>query len=163
MAPSTIIIYVNLFVIVITIIMGSRETIDVLNVVHSDMHMEKFIRTSCNMTLYLQVCVLLLSSTRGPLNPKQSDLVNAVMHMSLINAHSMSVWSVSLKTKISRMNKRKKAMLKDNMENFRTTTYQIHQSLAEMKHPLKRNTFNTQMSTALTKEDSCIDNFQVAK
>lgn len=109
--------------------------------------------TTCtwrNLSLYPRVCVSLLSSYRGPLKPKKSDLVNAVMHMSLINAHNMFVWSMSLKTKISRMSKRKKAMLKDSMENFGTTTYQIHQSLVEMKHHLKRNTFNTQMSTALT-------------
>jgi pectinesterase inhibitor-like protein len=130
--------------------MGLGETIDVLNVVHNDMHMAEFIRTLCNMTLYPRVCVSSLSSYRGPLKPKKSDLVNVDVYMSLINAHNMFVWSTSLKTKISRMSKRKKAMLKDSMENFRTTTYQIHQSLVEMKHHLKRNTFNIQMRNSLT-------------
>jgi hypothetical protein len=103
--------------------MGLGETIDVFNAVHNDMHMAEFIRTSCNITLYPQVFVSSLSSYRGPLKPKKIDLVNAVMHMSLINSHNMFVWSTSLKTKISRMSKRKKAILKDSMENFGTTTY----------------------------------------
>nr|ABK22757.1 unknown [Picea sitchensis] len=165
MAPSAII----LSVIVMTAILASGAATKVLNPVHSDAQMAEFIRTSCNVTLYPQVCVSSLSSYAGPLKPKQSDLVNAAVQVSLVNTHNVSVWAAGLKTRRATMSKREKAALKDCMENFGTTMDQIHQSLAELKH-LRRNTFKIQMSNvetwmsaALTNEDSCLDGFQVAK
>jgi len=162
MAPSAII----LSVIVMTAILASGAATKVLNPVHSDAQMAEFIRTSCNVTLYPQVCVSSLSSYTGPLKPKQSDLVNAAVQVSLVNTHNVSVWAAGLKTRRATMSKREKAALKDCMENFGTTMDQIHQSLAELKH-LRRNTFKIQMSNvetwmsaALTDQDSCLNGFQ---
>lgn len=139
------------------------------NPVRRDKHMADFIKTSCNVTLYPQICVSSLSSYAGTLKPKQSDIVNAAVQVSLVNVHNVSVWAAGLQTRRTTMSKREKSALKDCMQNFRTTTDQMHQSLAELKH-LKRTTFKLQMSNvetwmsaALTNQDSCLDGFKVAK
>lgn len=165
MAPSATV----LSVIVMAAILGSVAATKVVNPVHRDTHMAEFIKTSCNVTMYPQVCVSSLSSYAGTLKPKQSDIVNAAVQVSLVNAHNVSVWATGLKTRRTTMSKREKSALKDCMQNFQTTTDQIHQSLAELKH-LKRNTFKLQMSNvetwmsaSLTNQDSCLDGFKVAK
>jgi hypothetical protein len=57
----------------------------------------------------------------GPLKLKQSNLVNVVMQVSLVNSHNMSISTMGLKTKRSTMSKREKATFEDCMENFETT------------------------------------------
>jgi len=129
---------------------------------HTDI--AEFIKTSCNVTRYPQLCVSSLSSYGGLLKAKQSDLVNAAVKVSLLNARNVSVWATGLKARGAVKNE--KAALKDCIRNFRDTTYEIRGSLAELKH-LKSYTFQIQMSNvqtwmsaALTDQDSCLSGFQ---
>lgn len=128
----------------------------------------EFIKASCKVTLYPQLCVSSLCSYAGPLRPKLSDLVNAAVIMSLLNARNVSVWAARVGSArgATEISEREKAALNDCMENFGDTTDQIRDSLAELKH-LRRITFmfqmsnvETWMSAALTNEGSCLDGFQ---
>jgi pectinesterase inhibitor-like protein len=131
---------------------------------HTDI--AEFIRTSCNVTLYPQLCVSSLSSYAGRLKAKQSDLVKAAVTVSLLNARNVSVWAAGLKAGGAMMSETENAALKDCIGNFRDATYEIRGSLYELKH-LKSYTFRFQisnvqtwMSAALTDQDSCLNGFQ---
>jgi pectinesterase inhibitor-like protein len=156
-----------LSVILFTAILPSAATEGVkypLYYTHTDI--AEFIKTSCNVTRYPQLCVSSLSSYGGRLRAKQSDLVNAAVTVSLLNAGNVSVWAAGLKARGAMQNESEKAALKDCIGNFRDSTYEIKGSLAELKH-LKSYTFQFQMSNvqtwmsaALTDQDSCLSGFQ---
>jgi pectinesterase inhibitor-like protein len=156
-------------VVVIAACLGSAAATKPLNHVHSNTHIVEFIKTSCNVTLYPQLCVSSLSSYAGSLKATQSNLVNVALQVSLVTARNVSVWAAGMKSRRAMMSKRERAALGDCIEDFGDTADQIRQSLAELKK-LRRNTFKFQMSNvetwmsaALTNEDSCLDGFQVAK
>jgi len=154
-------------VIVIAVILASAAaTNQKANRLYSHEDIAEFIKTSCNVTLYPQVCVSSLSSYPGSLKAKQSDLVKAAVTVSLLNARNVSVWAAGLKARKATMSKSESAALKDCIGNFKDATYEISGSLAELKH-LKPNTFQFQMgnvqtwmSAALTDQDSCLTGFQ---
>jgi len=169
MDSFAIILSVILFAVILPSAASTTDQDVKYPVYYNHKDIAEFIRTSCNVTLYPQLCVSSLSSYAGSLKPKQSDLTMAAVTVSLVNARNVSVWAAGLKTRRATMSKREKAALKDCVENFGDTTDQIHQSLVELEH-LRRNTFKFQMSNvetwmsaALTNEDSCLDGFQVAK
>jgi len=131
---------------------------------HTDI--AEFIKTSCNVTLYCQLCVSSLSSYAGRLKAKQSDLAKAAVVVSLSNARNVSVWAAGLKARGAMMSQRENAALKDCLGDFRDTTYEIKGSLVELKQ-LKPYSFKFQMSNvqtwmsaALTDQESCLNGFQ---
>lgn len=154
------------FIILVFAIMAGSATTQDVNPQHSDRDVAEFIKSSCNVTQYPQLCVSSLSPYVGSLKPRQSDLVKAAMNVSLLNARNVSVWADGLKTRRSKMSERERAALEDCIQNFEDTADEIYQSLTEMQH-LSQNAFNLQMndlqtwmSAALTYEDSCLGGFQ---
>jgi len=102
--------------------------------------------------LYPQLCVSSLSSYPGPLKPKKSDLVNAAVTVSLVNARNVTVWATGLKTrKAGTMSKRESAAFKDCIQDFKDT------------FKFQMRNVETWMSAALTDEDSCLNGFQDLK
>jgi pectinesterase inhibitor-like protein len=158
-----------LSVIVFAVILASAgATADVNGSYYNHTDAPELIKTSCNVTLYPQLCVSSLSSYAGSLKAKQSDLVKAAVTVSLVNARNVSVWAAGLKARgaMMMMSKRESAALKDCIENFRDATYEISGSLVQLKH-LNPNAFKFQMSNvetwmsaALTDQDSCLNGFQ---
>lgn len=101
-----------LSVIMFCVVLASATTTtDVNGFYYSQTNMEKFIKTSCNVTSYRQLCISSLSSYMGPLKVRQSDLVKAVLMVSLVNARNVLAWVADLEAKES-------AALKDCVENF---------------------------------------------
>ncbi|GLJ13673.1 hypothetical protein SUGI_0217900 [Cryptomeria japonica] len=127
-----------------------------------------FIKSSCNVTRYPDVCVKSLRPYAAALRAKQSqsELVKAAVKVSLVYAQNSTAWTVTLSRTSRSLSKTERSALKDCVQNFGDTSDQIRQSLTELKH-LKRGTFKFQMSNvqtwmsaALTNEDSCLDGFR---
>ncbi|GLJ13595.1 hypothetical protein SUGI_0216050 [Cryptomeria japonica] len=130
-----------------------------------------FVKSSCKITPFPDVCVASLSSYAARLeaDKSQSELVMDAFKVSLSNAQPMTAWAVTLYRRTPGLNKRERAALNDCVKDFGDTSDQISQSVAELKH-LKPSTFKFQMSNvqtwmsaALRDEDRCLEGFQVAR
>ena len=136
----------------------------------NETNIAEFIKSSCKVTRYPQLCVTSLSSYAGSLKPTLSDLVKAAMNVSLVEGRTVSVWAADLEKKgtTTTMSERERAALHDCIQNFNDTVEEIQKSLSDMEQ-LKRGNLNPQMndmqtfmSAALTDQDSCLNGFQAA-
>jgi len=125
----------------------------------------EFIRSSCKVTRYPQLCVLSLYPYAGSLEPRLSDLVKAAMNVSLGSARNVSNWATALKKGKPNITEEESTALDDCIDDLEYTTEQIQQSVTEIEQ-LKNITFKSQitdiqtyLSAALTNEDSCLDRF----
>jgi len=124
-----------------------------------------FIKSSCNVTLYPQLCVSSLSPYAGSLEPRLGDLVKAAMNVSLDSAHNVSDWAGGLKKDNPNITEEESTALDDCIDDFGYTNVQIQQSVTEIEQ-LQQMTFKSQiddiqtyLSAALTNADSCLESF----
>ena len=98
------------FIVFCVVVALATTTTDMNGFYYSQTDMAKFIKTSCNVTLYRQLYILSLSSYVGPLKARQSDLVKEAMPVNLINARNVLAWAAGLEA-------RERAVLRDCVEN----------------------------------------------
>lgn len=156
-------------IILVSAIMASATTDQEVNRQHSDTNIVEFIKSSCKVTRYTQLCVSSLSPYAGSLEPGLSDLVKAAMNVSLLNARNACVWAANMEKTSAIMSEKGGAALHDCIQNFEDAVDEIKKSLREMEQ-LRSNTFHSQvndmqtfMSAASTDQDSCLGGFEDVK
>ncbi|KAL5810945.1 hypothetical protein ACOSQ4_027513 [Xanthoceras sorbifolium] len=125
----------------------------------------EFIKTSCGVTRYPEICYETLSSYATTIQTSPKELANAALHVSLEEAESTSALVLKL-SKGNDSKPREAGAVKDCVENMRDSIDELQQSLIAMKDlrgpdfDLKMSDVMTWVSAALTNEDTCMDNFE---
>lgn len=125
----------------------------------------EFIKTSCRVTLYPDLCYNTLSSYASTIQTNPAELANAALSVSLNEAKSTSALVLKL-SKGLELRPREAGAVKDCVENTRDSVDELQQSLQAMKDlkgpefEFKINDLQTWVSAALTNEDTCMDNFE---
>ncbi|KAI9161319.1 hypothetical protein LWI28_016312 [Acer negundo] len=126
-----------------------------------------FIKTSCGVTRYPDICYETLSSYARTIQTSPKELANAALSVSLKEAQSTSA-SVLKLSKGHDLRPREAGAVKDCVENMRDSIDELQQSLIAMKDlhylgpefELQMSNVMTWVSAALTNEDTCMDNFE---
>ncbi|KAF6139406.1 hypothetical protein GIB67_026248 [Kingdonia uniflora] len=135
-----------------------------------------FIRTSCNATLYPDLCYASLSRYTKSVRQSPAQLARIAVTVSLAKAKQMASYVTNISHHATNsgtsMNPRVVSALKDCFSMFSDTVYQIKLSLNEMHNLTSTSTggnesfkfrmsnVQTWMSAALTNEDTCTDGFE---
>ncbi|KAJ4954300.1 hypothetical protein NE237_011083 [Protea cynaroides] len=126
---------------------------------------KEFIKTSCKVTLYPDLCFQSLSAYAHSVHMNPGRLAKAALAVSLKEARSASDTVANL-SKEHDMSPREAAALADCKETIGDCIDELKQSFGEMKH-LEGPDFNrklgdiqTWVSAALTNEDTCMDGFE---
>lgn len=133
--------------------------------VKSNSSSTEFIKTSCRVTLYPDLCYNTLSSYASTIQTNPTELANAALSVSLNEAKSTSALVLKL-SKGLELRPREASAMKDCVENTRDSVDELQQSLQAMKDlkgpefEFKINDLQTWVSAALTNEDTCMDNFE---
>ncbi|PIA63837.1 hypothetical protein AQUCO_00201280v1 [Aquilegia coerulea] len=129
-----------------------------------------FIRTSCNVTLYPDICYNSLSRYANAVKYNSGRLARIAMSVSLAQARDMltHVSSLSRQTNSGGAAAEPKtiAALHDCYETFDDAVDQMQRSIKEMSHlgtgeklSFHMSNVQTWMSAALTNEETCTDGF----
>lgn len=151
--------------ILISVIPGSAATNDV-NPPHRDNKIAEFIKTSCDLTDYPELCVSSLSSYEGSVKPTLSEMAKATAYVSLVHVRNASFWASGVITRNANLSQGEREALGNCIENFQDIADELRGSLEGLNH-LRRNAFDSQMddllsgmNAAFTDEDSCKDGFK---
>ncbi|KAJ4706204.1 putative 21 kDa protein [Melia azedarach] len=126
---------------------------------------DDFVKSSCGVTLYPDLCYETLSAYASTIQTSPRELANAALNVSLNEAKNTS----ALVLKLSRereLRPREAGAVKDCVENMRESVEELRQSLQAMKDlegpefEFQMSNIQTWVSAALTNEDTCTDNFQ---
>ncbi|XP_043718086.1 pectinesterase inhibitor 7-like [Telopea speciosissima] len=125
----------------------------------------EFIKTSCGVTLYPDLCFQTLSAYATSVHGSPRRLAQVALKVSLRSDRSSSDRVVSL-SKENEMSPREAAAVADCVEMIGDSMDELQQSLKEMKHLSgpdfyqKLSNIQTWVSAALTNEDTCMDGFE---
>ncbi|XP_059657466.1 21 kDa protein-like [Cornus florida] len=128
-----------------------------------------FIKASCKVTSYFALCVHSLSSYASTIQQSDQQLTQASLSVSLARARLAAVY-VSKMTKTSGIKPREYQAVKDCIANIGDAIYELNNSVQELGHMGKAgaqdfewhmSNVQTWVSTALTKENTCLDGFAV--
>ncbi|XP_059655155.1 21 kDa protein-like [Cornus florida] len=128
-----------------------------------------FIKTSCRATSYPALCVQSLSSYASTIQQSDQQLTQASLSVSLTRARLAAVF-LSKMTKTSGIKPREYQAVKDCIANIGDAIYELNRSVQELGHMGKAgaqdfswhmSNVQTWVSTALTKENTCVDGFSV--
>lgn len=130
----------------------------------------EFIRTSCNATLYPELCYASLSTYANTIQQSPAHLAGVAVAVSLASARQMASYLANLSRQADQVEAPgTAAALDDCLSTFRDAVDQIGGSLKEMKRLKAGGSFRfrmsnvqTWMSAALTNEETCTDGFQDA-
>ncbi|KAK2653568.1 hypothetical protein Ddye_013424 [Dipteronia dyeriana] len=127
-----------------------------------------FIKTSCGVARYPDICYETLSSYARIIQTSPKEFANAALSVSLKEVQPTSA-SVLKLSKGHDLRPREVGAVKDCVENMRDSIHELQQSLIAMKdlvHYLgpefefQMSNVMTWVSAALTNEDTCMDNFE---
>ncbi|KAF6174686.1 hypothetical protein GIB67_008741 [Kingdonia uniflora] len=125
----------------------------------------QFIKTSCGVTLYPQLCYDTLSSYSSTIQTSPKLLVNTSLTLTLIEAQSSSSYILKL-SKGHGMKPLEVAAVGDCIEEMGDCVEELQKSLDEMTRlrggpdfDFLLSNMQTWVSAALTNEDTCIDGF----
>ncbi|XP_047330305.1 pectinesterase inhibitor 9 [Impatiens glandulifera] len=141
--------------------------------VAGDSNATDFIRTSCNDTLYPDVCYTSLAGYANAVQQDAAALVTIALTVTLSNAHQMSIYTLNLTRSPDYVSDRRStAALRDCVSLFKDAVCQVRDSIKQMKElgqtgggasfesvRFGLSNVQTWMSSALTNEDTCIDGF----
>ncbi|XP_042511104.1 pectinesterase inhibitor 7-like [Macadamia integrifolia] len=125
----------------------------------------EFIKTSCGVTLYPDLCFQSLSPYASTVHMSPSRLAQVALNVSLRSDRSTSDMVVSI-SKENDTSPREAAAVADCVETVGDSIDELQQSIGEMKHLhgpdfyQKLGNIQTWVSAALTNEDTCMDGFQ---
>ncbi|XP_059655154.1 21 kDa protein-like [Cornus florida] len=137
--------------------------------VATDSSTTNFIKTSCRATSYPALCVQSLSSYASTIQQSDQQLTQASLSVSLTRARLAAVF-LSKMTKTSGIKPREYQAVKDCIANIGDAIYELNRSVQELGHMGKAgaqdfswhmSNVQTWVSTALTKENTCVDGFSV--
>ncbi|KAK7398892.1 hypothetical protein VNO78_10066 [Psophocarpus tetragonolobus] len=124
-----------------------------------------FIRSSCNKTLYPDVCFTSLSPYANAVKQNQGELARVAIGVSLSKVHGTASYLSNLTEDGS--SRRGVLALHDCLSNLGDAVDQIRGSLKQMRHIGVASSFlfqmsnvQTWMSAALTDQETCTDGFQ---
>ncbi|TMW86650.1 hypothetical protein EJD97_021059 [Solanum chilense] len=126
-----------------------------------------FIKTSCRITTYPQVCVTSLSVYAPTIKRSPQQLAQTALSVSLDRAQSAHTFITKL-NKFKGLKSREYAALKDCLEEMSETVDRINKSVKELKRmgssrgkdvQWHMSNIQTWMSAAITNENSCADGF----
>ncbi|XP_057977499.1 21 kDa protein-like [Malania oleifera] len=123
-----------------------------------------YIKTSCNFTLYPQLCYSSLSKYASEIQTSPKRLACTALSVTLEDAKSASTTLKEL-SKSQGLRSKEAAALKDCVELMSESVDELQESLEEMGHikapdfELKMNNILTWVSAALTDDDTCMDGF----
>ncbi|OVA19376.1 Pectinesterase inhibitor domain [Macleaya cordata] len=130
-----------------------------------------FIRTSCNATLYPDLCYTSLSGYSNAVQQNPGQLARVAIRISLSKAHQMTSYISNITNQTHFGSDPKTiAALHDCHSTFNDAVYQIKRSLKQMFHlnhgggsfRFLMSNVQTWMSAALTNEETCTDGFELA-
>lgn len=127
-----------------------------------------FIRTSCNATLYPELCYTSLSAYNNTIQRSPGHLARVAIAISLCKARHMASYVANLSRQADYgAAPRTAAALHDCFSTFGDAIYQIRGSLKQMRQLKVDESFRFQMSNvqtwmsaALTNEETCTDGFE---
>ncbi|XP_050224199.1 21 kDa protein-like [Mercurialis annua] len=125
---------------------------------------DDFIKTSCGVTRYPELCYQTLSSYANTIQDDPLQLANAALNVTLKSAKSTSE-NVLKMLKAHNMPKEAGA-IKDCVQNMKDSVDELQESLMMMRDldgpdfEMKMSNIQTWVSAALTDEDTCMDGFQ---
>ncbi|ESR53625.1 PMEI domain-containing protein [Citrus sinensis] len=124
----------------------------------------QFIKTSCRVTTYPDLCITTLSgyATKIQASPKllASTALSVALKTALVTSTTMNKLSKS-----QGLNPREAAALYDCVDQLRDAVDELQNSISEMgrnersNFALQMNNVQTWVSAALTNEDTCMDGF----
>ncbi|KAL5721883.1 hypothetical protein ACHQM5_005469 [Ranunculus cassubicifolius] len=127
----------------------------------------KYIRTSCNVTLYPSLCYASLSKYAKSIQSDPAKLARASLSVSLSKARHMVTYVVNLSRQTNSAEPKAAAALKDCYSVFDDAVDQMQRSIKEMKYlssgeqlRFQMSNVQTWMSAALTNEETCTDGFE---
>ncbi|KAJ8770080.1 hypothetical protein K2173_010125 [Erythroxylum novogranatense] len=139
---------------------------------HSRNNATDYIRSSCNATLYPEVCYSSLSRYSSAVQQSPGRLARVAIGVSLSRAHNMAVFvsNVSRQADYGSV-PREAAALHDCFSNFGDAVDEIRASLKQMRQldspassaqsfRFLMSNVQTWMSAALTDEETCTDGFE---
>ncbi|OAY48156.1 21 kDa protein [Manihot esculenta] len=126
---------------------------------------DDFIKTSCEVTRYPDLCYQVLSPYASTIQDDHTQLANAALNVTLQTAESTSNMVLNLLKAHNQMPKEAGA-IRDCVENMKDSVDELQQSLVAMKDlegpdfEMKMSNIQTWVSAALTDEDTCMDGFE---
>ncbi|KAE8672535.1 21 kDa protein [Hibiscus syriacus] len=124
-----------------------------------------FVKTSCEVTMYPDICYQSLSAYASTIQTSPRELANTALSVSLNNAQSTSTLVLRL-SKEHGLTRGETVVIADCVETMRDSVDELHQSMAEMKglegpeFQMKMSNIQTWVSAALTDEDTCMDGIE---
>ncbi|XP_030529136.1 21 kDa protein-like [Rhodamnia argentea] len=131
-----------------------------------------FIRSSCNVTLYPDVCYATLARYAASVHRDPARLTRAAIAVSLAGAQHAAKYVSNLSREADHgADQRAAAALHDCFENFGVAADKMRDSLTQMHHlgaagsgeqsfRFQMSNVQTWMSAALTHEETCTDGFE---
>ncbi|WCJ36504.1 Plant invertase/pectin methylesterase inhibitor superfamily protein [Euphorbia peplus] len=126
---------------------------------------EDFIKTSCGMTRYPELCYQSLSSYANIIQANPTQLANVALNVTLESAQNTS--NVVLKMmKAHNLKSKEVSAMKDCVETMKDSVEELRESLVVMRDlegpdfALKVSNVQTWVSAALTDEDTCLNGFE---
>ncbi|KAK9115790.1 hypothetical protein Sjap_014737 [Stephania japonica] len=128
-----------------------------------------YIRTSCNVTLYPDLCYSTLSSYANTIHLSPRYLASLAVNLSLAEAKRADLYVRNITPHLSGFDPRTVAALGDCVSCYDAAVYQIKRSLRQLKRLKARDVefrfemsnVKTWMSAALTYEGTCVDGFEL--
>ncbi|XP_010552689.1 PREDICTED: 21 kDa protein [Tarenaya hassleriana] len=129
----------------------------------------EFIRTSCDATLYPDVCLASLSAFSGSLQKDPARLARAAISVTLNKARDLASYLANITRPAD--DSRAAAVLRDCFENLKDAAEEMKGSMRQMREletwtgsvesfRFQMSNVQTWLSAALTDEDTCSDAFE---
>ncbi|XP_065870398.1 21 kDa protein-like [Euphorbia lathyris] len=125
---------------------------------------DDFIKTSCGVTRYPDLCYQTLSSYASIVQGNPTQLANAALNLTLDSAESTCNVVVKM-MKAHTLRAKEAVAIKDCVETMKDSVDELRESLVMMKDlegpdfAMKMSNVQTWVSTALTDEDTCMNGF----
>ncbi|KAJ9164070.1 hypothetical protein P3X46_023685 [Hevea brasiliensis] len=126
---------------------------------------DDFIKTSCEVTRYPDLCYQSLSAYDSTIQDDPTQLANAALNVTLQSAESTSNMVLNM-SKAHNLRPKGAGPIRDCVENMKDSVDELQQSLVAMKDlegpdfEIKMSNIQTWVSAALTDEDTCMDGFE---
>ncbi|GMI75630.1 Pectin Methylesterase Inihibitor 7 [Hibiscus trionum] len=124
-----------------------------------------YVKTSCEVTMYPDICYQTLSAYASTIQTSPRELANTALSISLNGAQSTSTLVLKL-SKEHGLTRGEAVAIADCVETMSDSVDELRQSMAEMKDlkgpefQMKMSNIQTWVSAALTNEDTCMDGIE---
>ncbi|KAJ4829014.1 hypothetical protein Tsubulata_012900 [Turnera subulata] len=126
---------------------------------------DDFIKSSCGVTRYPDLCYKTLSAFASSIQDSPMQLAIAALNVTLANAQSTSNMVQNLSAEHN-LRPREAGAIRDCVENMKDSVDELQQSMQAMgdldgpDFEMKMSNIQTWVSAALTDEDTCMDGFE---